>query len=95
MLLINRAVVVSKPALPPQTCNAAEGTSSNSVCATPDDRREQPVTRLKDAGPLRVSDVSVVAQKTLEKLACLWLREVPNDLCDEKADLHLCMRQKG
>ena len=37
------------------------------------------MTHLKDAGPLRVSDFSVVAQKTLEKLACLWLREVPND----------------
>ena len=52
------------------------------------------MTHLKDAGPLRVSNLSVVAQKNLEKVACLWLREVPNDLCGEKVDLHLCMRQE-
>ena len=53
------------------------------------------MTHPKDAGPLRVSDFSVAAQKTLEELACLWLREVPNDLCGDKADLHLCMRREG
>ena len=53
------------------------------------------MTHLKDAGPLCVSDFSVVAEKTLEKFPRLWLREVPNDLCDEKANLHLCIRQEG
>ena len=54
------------------------------------------MTHLKDAGPLLVFDFSVVAHhKSLEVCARLWLREIPNDLCGEKAFLQLYMRQEG
>ena len=54
------------------------------------------MTHLKDASPLLVFDFSVVAHhKCLEVCARLWLREIPNDLCGEKAFLQLYIRQEG
>ena len=54
------------------------------------------MTHLKDTGPLLVTDFSVVAHhKPLEVCASFWLREIPNDLCGEKAFLQLYMRQEG
>ena len=53
------------------------------------------MTHLKNAGPLLISDFSVVAHKPQENCARFWLRKVPNDLHGATAFVRLYMRQGG